>query len=242
MKPILFNTEMVKAILEGQKTQTRRLNGLKEINKNPDDWKLKGFNRECTKVIFQNLHYPERTQEIKLPYGGFGDIMWVRETFKFIGQTEDGENHAAYKDGTEREIDYNPEKEQYWIEKCEAIIELMDKKGKLVFDEENEWCTWDKKDQPWQPSIHMPKEVSRIKLNNHLVSLQRLQDITENDAIAEGVYSYKNDYGNIAYKNYFFDLDFHSAIDSFRSLWVSVYGEESWASNPWVFVYNFKKQ
>ena len=79
MKPILFNTERIKASQDGRKTQTRRPLGLEKINKNPDDWYVSGFNTFqwyfCNKT-------DGRVLAIKCPYGQVGDRLWVRETWQ----------------------------------------------------------------------------------------------------------------------------------------------------------------
>lgn len=101
----------------------------------------------------------------------------------------------------------------------------------------------------WKPSIHMPKEAARIFLKVTNVRVERLQDISEEDAIAEGV-SIVYDYGSfITYKNYLFkDKNTYNKQDtrclkkSFQSLWQSINAKKHpWESNPWVWVYEFDR-
>ena len=81
--PILFNTEMVIARKEDRKSQTRRLNGLKEINMNPDDWVFEGFSERAGILYawFQLKEYPSRIVKIKCPWGNVGSLLWIKETF-----------------------------------------------------------------------------------------------------------------------------------------------------------------
>lgn len=84
----------------------------------------------------------------------------------------------------------------------------------------------------WKPSIHMPKEASRIWERITDIRVERLQDISEKDAIAEGVESFKE--GNqTLYKHYVSDDVCYSAKDSYASLWESINGDGSWGLNPW---------
>jgi hypothetical protein len=90
----------------------------------------------------------------------------------------------------------------------------------------------------WKPSIHMPKEAARIWLEVTEVRVERLHDITEEDAIAEGVEKLNN-----WWKDYTSDqdaYDMQTAMCSFDSLWKKINGEESWNENPWVWVVSFK--
>lgn len=94
----------------------------------------------------------------------------------------------------------------------------------------------------WKPSIHMPKAAARIFLEVVNVRCERLHDISESDAIAEGVYQH-SDYGSTGYRHYgkpdeaLTDID---AVWSFETLWESINGKDSWKVNPWVWVYDFK--
>lgn len=172
-RPILFSGEMVRAILGGRKTQTRRLNGLAEINKNPDQWRFDGFDGKY--AVFDSGY---DVLKIKCPYGEIGDRLWVRETWCFDG---------------------------------------FDVIYKATHD-----C-----DIKWKPSIFMPRWASRVNLEITNRRLERLQDITEKDAQAEGMDPY----------NYYYD----NTINEFKHLWKTINGSESWDINPWVRVVEFKK-
>ena len=98
----------------------------------------------------------------------------------------------------------------------------------------------------WKPSIFMPKEAARIFLKVTNVRVEKLQDISENDAIAEGVdmLGETKQYNWKYYKNYnkSQDYTFMSPIDSFESLWQSINAKKHpWESNPWVWVYEFER-
>lgn len=188
LKPILFSTEMVQAILEGRKKMTRRV--IKPQPKEIGNDKLLFKDRERTKVSFLN--------ECKYQ---INDILWVRETYS-PGHIENGSNTG-------------------WQYKA-------DNKGQNI---------------KWKPSIFMPKEAARIFLKVKNIRLERLQDISEEDAIAEGIIKIA-DYGNTGYKLYtepdaaYSDID---ALESFESLWNSINGEDSWKENPYVWVIEFER-
>lgn len=90
--------------------------------------------------------------------------------------------------------------------------------------------------EPWKPSIFMPREACRIQLHVVDITIERLQDITEADAILEGV---KKDENGIYYDYISNKYSFHTAVDSFKSLWIKINGLASWESNPYVWVYHF---
>ena len=191
-KPILFNTEMVRAILDGRKTQTRRPIDV-DISNNLDidkDGSIYGYQCPETGDIY-NLS--EIINNIA-PYQP-GDILYVRETFSI-----DKEGDYVYRTnyGTTEDDSFPP----------------------TMFK--------------WKPSIHMPKEAARIFLRVTDVRVERLQDITEEDARAEGVIAEAHDD---------FSHTYPSHKHAFHKLWNSInltrgYG---WCSNPWVWVIEFER-
>jgi hypothetical protein len=192
--PILFNTEMVQAILDGRKTQTRRIckhqywshSELTDVNRNG---------------IFQKVD-----RRVSCPYGNVGDVLWVRETWCLTTPYGPEEYYFGYKTSSQTEIKAS-EKYNYYSP-----------------DE-------------WKPSIHMPKEACRIFLRITNIRVERLQDISEDDAIKEGVQ--KIAYG---YKHYTFKgASAEHARHSFLTLWKSINGSESWEANPWVWVIEFER-
>lgn len=184
-KPILFAGEMVRAILEGRKTQTRRV---MKIQPKYSDCALSRLadttDRERRKHI-DKLHWVRLSDDrlnvvyddnryFRCPYGLSGDRLWVRETFTVMG-------------------------------------------GLSFYRADGEMSSDDKK--PWTPSIHMPRWASRIDLLIKNIRVERLQDISEKDAKAEGV----------------------DSVSEFIELWESINRGDSWGLNPWVWVVEFEK-
>lgn len=217
MKPILFSTPMVQAILDGRKTQTRRICKHQFWSHS----ELTDFNvNKVHKKVDKNVSSKYQV----------GDILWVRETWNMC--TRDmlapGEFSIPRNDGL-------PRGEWVWVYKAESKEETHP-----------DHPDWGKK--RWKPSIFMPKEAARIFLEVTNIRVERLQDISESDAIAEGIDFYVNKWDEIRYKDYSQKYDkpnddvptFKSsaAIASFQSLWQSING--NWNENPWVFVYEFE--
>ena len=159
--PIILSTPMVKAILDGRKTQTRR-----PIKPQPKDtWSefmpviTTGWSTDLWN--FYNPNSFDDCGDIKCPYGQVGDRLWVRETF-------------CYKvDPNTEEVCHN----EYWYRATDPDI--------VKIDTENQCET-----SPWKPSIHMPRWASRIDLEITEIRAERLQDITPSDAVAEGALPY----------------------------------------------------
>ena len=197
-KPILFNTEMVRAILDGRKTCTRRI-----MKPQP------------------TAHYG--IQCAKPPYVP-GDILYVRETWT--------EECGKYYYRSDYDSDY--------LDPCETLS------GGYPASCRNHpgcyGCTATSMRIHWHPSIHMPKEAARIWLRVVDVQLERLQDITENGAKAEGaidnrgfIHSPENEYNRI-----------HTAREHFAEIWNSTIKKSDidrygWKANPWVWVIKFER-
>ena len=207
IKPILFNTEMVRAILDGRKTCTRRI--VKGFI--PDDaiWGYTVFTPKgyisCRGTF--PVGYGEKF--FKLPYQK-GDILYVRETWCRYGKLDDFD-HVI--EGTE---------EYYYLadgaNPTPYNCFLVQRNG---YDEY--------KDTPvWHPSIHMPKEAARIWLKVTDVRVERLQDMTDDDAEAEGCF----DYTSTA-------LGFPDVWDS--TIKKSDLDRYGWDANPWVWVIEFER-
>lgn len=202
VKPILFNTDMVKAILDGRKTCTRRL--VKFLSgKNP---KWTGYIKDGS-MLYNGKNEPcIRTQ----PYQP-GDILYVRETWCALPVNEAGHmrGHSVYYYKTDGDL-----RPEGW-------------RGN------------------WHPSIHMPKEAARIWLKVTDVSVERLQDITEDGAKAEGIYT-----PNCRGCNATFRCDFwnegYNEFDEFMEIWDSTIKKSDidhygWQANPWVWVIEFER-
>lgn len=180
-RPILFSGEMVRAILEGRKTMTRRV-----IKPQPaGEWAAPG--------------------KTACPYGQPGDRLWVRETWRKTNWTDEP-NRGEWR--------------VFW-----RATEKEDSRNNGL----------------WRPSIHMPRWASRILLEVVSVRVERVQDISEEDARAEGV-EWQNE--RPCWVNYLDREDWSpTARDSFRTLWDSINAKRGygWDANPWVWVVEFKK-
>ena len=237
---MIFNSEMVRAILDGRKTQTRR-----EVKLNLDiaclattyDWATslsanhyQGLTEEQIQQKAESLRgviHPVilgngQMVSIICPHGKPGDRIWVRETFQ--GPLFDYDLMDSYcKDPTPFE------KPEFCVYKADGVPapEFYDA------DDELHCC--------WRPSIHMPRWASRILLEITDVRVERLNTISEKDAAAEGVPpagSLLPDYPGtfLTPKG-----DFATAKVAFQRLWESIYGAENWLANPWVWVIEFKR-
>lgn len=221
IKPILFNTEMVRAILDGQKSCTRRLVKF-----------LPGENPQWTGYIKDGLMlYNGRNEPCirNAPYQP-GDVLYVRETFAWGPCWDCGLD--TIPDGCKNPVIYDSKKKEHgcYIYRADC--------------EDNEYPCVD----TWHPSIHMPKEAARIWLKVNAVRVERLQDITPKDAENEGVGNLF--YEDIGYseKNYGTEVDpeYGIAKEQFAWLWESTIKKSDldrygWDANPWVWVIEFER-
>ncbi|MFV7431062.1 hypothetical protein ACNPNU_05335 [Pseudomonas shirazica] len=195
-RPILFSGHMVRAILNGQKTVTRReikpsmrsADSSFELHQQEDEsWRpMHTFDESCMDA--KGTEHP-----IACPYGQPGDRLWVREAWAQINVAQaPGENWVVYRECDNR-TDYGG---------------------------------------PWKPSIHMRRRDSRILLEVTDVRVELLQDISEEQAEAEGV----------GFLRHAPDADETlTAAQLFECLWSSINGDDSWIGNPWVWVVEFKR-
>ncbi|MDM7296060.1 hypothetical protein [Klebsiella pneumoniae] len=213
---MIFNSEMVRAILDGRKTQTRR----------PIKWKQTRFTEIGEREDGSKWPWSEDAEHAcdfwhPCPFGAVGDRIWVRETFQ--GPLFDYDLMDSYcKDPTPFE------KPEFCVYKADGVPapEFYDA------DDELHCC--------WRPSIHMPRWASRILLEITDVRVERLNAISEEDARAEGII----DGGCLncgepepcGCANPEPD-----ATDAFAYLWQSIYGQDNWNANPWVWVIEFKR-
>lgn len=232
IKPILFNTEMVRAILDGRKSCTRRL-----VKHQPDEkhtYPL-GFVNDSTEKRdigcfgFGIDEYGGSVQYAKPPYQ-LGDILYVRETFAWCPCWDCGLNVEEPGCEYEQEKKYNNKKKEHGCYVYRASCE------------DNEYPSAD----TWHPSIHMPKEATRIWLKVKDVRVERLQEITEDGCIAEGIYP-----SNCRGCNATFGCDTcphegYDEVDEFVDLWNSTIKKSDldrygWDVNPWVWVVEFER-
>jgi hypothetical protein len=207
---------MPSAILDDRKTQTRR--PLKPHLQHVEAWRTDGHGRfygVSRLATTGGLGVPE-TDFIESPLGKPGDRLWVRETIK-RHEHVDGPWHLLPEDRIDSAYyaaDHEVTSLDYWPWK-----------------------------RPVLPAIHCPRGLSRLFLDVLDVRIERLQDISEEDARAEGVEQCGGfmtpsgcwmNYGKSG-------PSCKTARESFQTLWISVYGAESWAANPWVWVTEFKR-
>lgn len=200
---MIFNGEMVRAILEGRKTQTRRImktqpsdgfhpthNGYDlDLNAHwytPGVVDKNGYLQPAKKDVFG---VADENEGFTCPFGAVGDRMWVRETFCAV---PDHEEPAG----------------------CSALLYAADGNGPYG---------------KWTPSIHMPRWASRLTLEITGVRVERLRDLSEDDAKSEGITPPS---GGV--------LPGWEYRINFRDLWMSIYGADNWEANPWVWVIEFK--
>jgi hypothetical protein len=195
-RPILFSAEMVRAILDGRKTITRRVvkhppHPVERVAPGEGEWWR----------IFWHDHAILNARDVLCPYGKPGDRLWVRETFCVVDDTEHGGERWVDYRATPRYSEDHPAGWDSAPNDAEAL--------------------------KWKPSIYMPKWASRITLEVTDIRVERVRDISEEDAHAEG-----------------FDGSEYTAVTWFRNLWDEINGRRpgcSWDKNPWVFVVAFRR-
>lgn len=218
--PILFSGPMVRALLDGSKTQTRRVVKAKHL-----PW------LENSLMNFLDGKWNQRP----MPYGKVGDRLWVRETWAHYQTVNsrrryDGASFSEVSDGA---AGYRADGHET-IDDFRQHIKLMS-----GCDLEDVAINGDR----WRPSIHMPRWASRITLEITGVRASRLQDISEADAIAEGIEPFTDFHPTDHWRRYDKGTfnSYCGPIESYASLWESINGPGSWNANPWVWVLEFKR-
>lgn len=255
-RPILFSAPMVCALLDGRKTQTRRVVNARYLP----------IVEECLAVngkwVFTTMEY-----DLTTPYGKPGGLLWVREGFGYLGNTVScGSDDAVITwlylaDGytAHRKIKH-------------SLMESIIPRQPDLPDPKTHWNEYDAALKKWwqsqksKPSIHMPRVASRLTLEITGVRVERLKDISKADAIAEGCFF--TDYGRKCFhqnkppcdigdcsapesthpqregwmwdKTTSHEQCLNSARNAYGNLWNSINGAESWDANPWVWVIEFK--
>lgn len=233
-RPILFQGAMVRALLAGTKTQTRRLlkpqPELAIIGDRAADALRKlqdagiAPKGEQPRWRWDGCFYPRWPNSLHdlSPYGVPGDRLWVRETFKIRDYSCDEE---PQEDGHECR-DHCKQTYVYYRATPRVGYRPKPDGARITYLDESTLLTeWYERD--WRPSIYLPRWASRITLEVTEVRVQRLQEISEEDARAEGV-----------------DWSMHgrSGRDNFRDLWDAINGKRApWSSNPWLWVISFKR-
>jgi hypothetical protein len=236
---ILFSAEMVRALLDGLKTQTRRVVKL-------PPWTA-SVTVDAGGTIFGPGPYlkAHRAQpvpddvgameRVHCPYGYPGDRLWVRETWAPFYA---GGNSLAF-----------PQPDMF---EANAIRYRATPDHVTAYP--TSISTWESRptstrEHPWRPSIFMPRWASRLLLEIVEVRVQRLHDLTEKDALAEGISEvpFFPDDGYPLCVGYMVGKDDkrtaldQTPIQTFTKLWTSINGADSWAANPWVWALTFKR-
>lgn len=239
-RPILFSGPMVRALLDGRMTQTRRVVRPQPhhgpvgqmVNLGGPDWAMDDG---------------DLSGQWRCPYGVPGDRLWVRETWQVAQESLDWETGSEYdvfswddmygpaqdwlhgdaRGGIKSRVFYAADGEDRNPSAFYGVIGLD---GKVI--EKPAIC--------WHPSVHMPRWASRLTLEITEVRAERLQDISDrgqpNDCIAEGVFA-----DDFAVKTSEWLERGFSSIEKarFHDLWTSINGPDSWDANPWVWAVSF---
>lgn len=211
---MIFNSEMVRAILDGRKTQTRRIvKGADGAVKFCKEWDING--EEIFVVLGEKDHTGMNPVlgAISCPFGAVGERIWVRETFRVHSRATDVAT-----------LVYKASMRNSWTDQTHRVPVSL--------------CNKPATPEKWTPSLHMPRWASRIRLEITDVRVERLNAISQEDAQAEGMeltgwrptYSDPDSGGEV-----------WTPYDNFARLWESIYGEGSWKVNPWVWVIEFKR-
>lgn len=200
---IIFNAEMVRAILDGRKTQTRRVMKVQPML-NGDRWEV--YSASVEKGNKSIPVTPWGSIENNCPFGKVGDRLWVRETW--------------------RKFDFSDECG------CSEYPCGCPENGAIMYR-----ATQDDGESKWRPSIHMPRRYSRITLEITDVRVERLNDISRSDAIAEGAPPSHPTIDAISRECGFPDF----SRSWFGQTWWHIYGKKNWQDNPWVWVIEFKR-
>ncbi|PXJ22841.1 hypothetical protein DMR11_19975 [Klebsiella pneumoniae] len=238
---MIFNSEMVRAILDGRKTQTRRI---MKVQPESNQLGLLLITDSTKHSDIGKYHWAEsnatgnhvRSKLFSSPFGAVGERIWVRETWATLGNEDgcyvDWEDNLCKGDERSAARIYRASCEQrpgdcgLWSIPDDAYWKPHTKEHKF--------------EGAWRPSIHMPRWASRILLEITDVRVERLNAISEEDARAEGII----DGGCLncgepepcGCANPEPD-----ATDAFAYLWQSIYGQDNWNANPWVWVIEFKR-
>lgn len=218
-RPLLFNGAMVRAVLAGTKTQTRRLWKMPKGM----DWYVSGALRGEDTGDICDVRGPGwcSIDEVSCPYGVPGDRLWVRETFFAFGRWETRFSEEKSRD------------EWHFVDlttQMDRLYQYTDPTPFALRRRADATPVW------WRrPAIHMPRTASRMTLEVTGVRVERLQDVSEADAASEGVAEWARGAcaaGNpMGYTN----------VGYFSLLWESINGPGSWNANPWLWVVEFRR-
>jgi hypothetical protein len=220
-RPILFSAPMVRALLDGRKTQTRRV--VKPQPGELDRPFLMDGTWHVTDSQGGHMSPLGPHNDGACPYGVPGDLLWVKESWRYI-------NHQNGPKGFEVCVGY------------EADGENLPNRPSLLTGPgwEDKVDRWPFRSRRW-PSIHMPRWASRLTLEITDVRVERLQAISRADAIAEGLQRLPASGRWVVEKGQqYAGLADHDPRLVYSWLWEAINGPGSWAANPWVWVVEFK--
>ncbi len=228
-RPILFSAPMIRALLAGTKTQTRRI-----VNPQP----------ELDLVWDSGYHWPSKLCQSMVtidemrslgPYGRHGDRLWCRETW---ASADPGQQIVAYRANGQSGAWFHDGERRFFLHHGWVL-------GAAANDQEGKWFGLGKYGGKWRPSIFMPRWASRLTLEIATIRVERLQDISEDDARAEGVRPFFEVYDcfgpdqRICTGELARDFPYRA---SYACLWDEINGDRAlWNTNPWVWVIAFKK-
>lgn len=231
VRPILFSGPMVRALLDGRKTQTRRMlkpqppttEAVRTLSGSDYHWMAptRAVPKWCVAgPVWAVRQFMGCEPTLKVPFA-VGDVLWVRES-------------CYIEPGTTAET---------WDKELDDVVYRAD--GGSLSNGPDDWAAW-------KPSIHMPRWASRLTLQVTGVKVERLQDISEADAIAEGATSkpcpqqwaenaigWSMDWPEVEPKEGWRYVCLHTARFAFANLWNRINGENAWAFNPWVVAVTF---
>ncbi|WP_375591562.1 hypothetical protein [Chitiniphilus eburneus] len=220
-RPILFSAPMVRAILDGRKTQTRRVTKLQPRTK-------ADIGHYGAGMPFIRNSDPLRPN-LACPFGQPGDRLWLRESWR---STVDLDQYSGSRIA---EMCLDAGYSQPW--------------APIQYEADAARCNWMHTRTPphdgaplpgrYRHARFMPRWASRLLLGITAVRIERLHDISEADAIAEGIERREDATGDWAH---YLDTGLTTdAVGSYRSLWELINGQESWRANPWVWVIEFER-
>lgn len=229
---IIFSAAMVRALLAGRKTQTRRL--LKPSAKQVREWNPDFNCCPSAELVagWIQFHHPLGGPYTAIPLRfGIGDRLYARESWRVSPEACEG---------------WHPDDLRGWIDyqaggSAEMVAPSMELLEKAAFLK-GEAIDWDFIPSRYRPAIHMPRWASRMWLAVGDVCVQRLQDISESDAIAEGVIAYEptlDDPAEFAFMDG--GLIWNEARDAYAALWNTIHNAPGtrWEDNPWVAAITF---
>jgi len=235
-RPILFSAPMVRALLDGSKTQTRRALKVRcqEIGERDDGSR------------WPWSEHPDNAGDHwhACPYGQPGDRLWVREIWGVVSNDWDADGNL---------VDWTPDRPATAVNEMRFGQGYYSGHAIYAADGSYEWAGDDdgggEPRSAWHPSIHMPRAASRILLQMVSVRVERLNDCSKKDAIAEGIHRYEHVWRDAEYplEDVAYEpvkgspTRYSCPVQAYQALWESINGPGSWDANPWVWVVEFKR-